>query len=245
MQAIQDKPLQTEIIEYTLARGATIQDKTNGLARVVFSESETLQHGQSCYNVYVRNKKVLYPTLGNLIFGSSVLIKLKLKNDLIKITEIDSEQTKTVMYANTKKCPGFSIYRNNKTGPAEEFVICSNYIPRELTLAEASQKVQNLPKSPEFAPILAVYNRYGVAVFGLDKNENKNILYWANPHEEHVKKINFKEMHYDELSIINSLDHHVSIRYLDRANRFLRGVISYTEPKVCFLKLENATFFDL
>ena len=245
MQATEGISVQIKINEYQLSGGATIRDKTNGLAKVIFSERETLQYGYSCYNIYIGDKKVLYPTAENLIFGKSVLIKLKLKNDLVKITEIDNEETKTVIYANTEKCPDFDTYINNKTGAIGEFVICSYYIPKNLTLLEASQKVKNFPKSDEFTIIFAVFNHYGVAVFGIDKNENKETLYWANPHEDHIKKIDFYKTRDGKFSTINSLDNHVSIKYIDLAIELLRGVLSYEESKLYFLKLEKAMLFDL
>lgn len=166
--------------EYQLKGEVTIRDKTNGMAKVIFSEELTKQYKKSAFEVFINNKKLIFPAFSNpssaprIFFTDSLTITLKLKDGFVKISEVDEKSAKTVFYVNTERCVGDIAYDTY------------TYIPKEVTLEEASMKMQNL-SDVKFEPIMAIYNRHGVAVFGIE-NE-KYALYWANPHEEKVKKM--------------------------------------------------------
>jgi hypothetical protein len=121
---------------FKLIEGVEVYDKANGIAKVKFAEVESYQRGEPCYNLYIGEKKV-YDFLGkNLLFRSSLAIKLKQVNNFIKITEIDSKKTKTFMYADTL---GKSfIYSNSDTGSHEKIEIVSliSYMPKKKTSTE-------------------------------------------------------------------------------------------------------------
>lgn len=62
-----------------------------------------------------------------------------------------------------------------------------NYRPREITLEEVEQKIKKLEIAlPHFVIETILYNRHGVAAFGLDLGKNMSFVIWANPSEERM-----------------------------------------------------------
>lgn len=170
-----------QINEYTLYRGrVTVQDKTDGIAKVVFA-TEYEHNEQPIYKITMNDKKLVFPTYSDpssapdfLTIGS-VKINFEKENGFITIRELGPENIETILYVNIRNCISDSAYNVYR------------YLPRKLTLREASQKMQNLSEFPEFTPKVAIYNRHGVAVFGHDGKDYA--LYWASPCEAKVKKL--------------------------------------------------------
>lgn len=83
----------------------------------------------------------------------------------------------------------FPSYKDERTDVRREFVIYSTFIPREITRDEARKKAAViLNNTTDFVPVAAGYNRYGVALYVLDKKKDYNCLYWAGPDDESVEK---------------------------------------------------------
>ncbi len=231
----------TQEIIYELKGGVKIVDKTNGIAKVVFSDEEAKEFSQPCYNVFVNSKKVLAPTSANLLFGNSEKITLKFHENLIKITEFDGTN-KTTVYANQKSSPFFHTYHTKKTDTFGEFVNYSLYIPKEVSMEEASEKIQALLSCVDCELLVAACNSHGVVAFGKDKKTNEFVLYWANPYESILKQVEFKKS-FDKMgkdSIVNSADNFLSLRYLDCANGIFQGLLNYEDEKIYFINNEEA-----
>jgi len=170
-----------QINEYNLEGGVVIRDKTNGIGKAIFSSELTEKHKTSVYQVFINNKKLVYPTCSdpgssmNILFGGSLNITFKQKGEFIKITEKD-ESSKSVFYVDFNK-------------PINKIAYAAyTYIPKEITEEDAMQKVESLRRDfPNFEGEIAIYNRHGVAVFGCDGNNYA--LYWAGPHQDKITKI--------------------------------------------------------
>ena len=106
--------LSSPLKEYTLMGGVTVQDKTDGLAKVIFSEF----HSQICqmptYKITIDDKPLVYYPyfysykMHELLFSNSIKITLEKIEDLIHITEEDPTGTSEV-YVNSE------IHDNNIT----------------------------------------------------------------------------------------------------------------------------------
>lgn len=167
-----------QVNEYRLEGGATVRDKTNGMARAIFSAELTSRYQKSAYEIFINNKQLIAPSrTDHLICAGCASITFKLKDLFIKITEVEvDEKSKSVLYVDSRKCINGAGY------------VAYSYIPKELTLEEAYKKIQNLSEFSDFKPDIAVYNSHGVAVFGWE-NHQGYALYWSRPDEENVKKI--------------------------------------------------------
>lgn len=211
-----------QINEYSLKGGVTIRDKTNGIAKAIFSEELAKLYQKPAYQIFINNKKIIFPTFSNpltdpdLTFTSSLRITFKLQDAFIKIIEVD-ETSKNVFYVDPRKAvfqdSAYDVY---------------TYIPKELTFHEASKKIQNLSEFKKFKPDMAAYNRHGVVVFGCEDGQGYTI-YWANPHEEKVKKIeNATCMRYRDggTSVAKSNDGTVHFRYLINKGFYLNAELA-------------------
>jgi hypothetical protein len=160
--------------KYQLEGGIRIRDKTEGIAQPVFSEALTKHFNAPTYEILINKKKLLRSCCNppvSLSFTKSFKMSFKPQDKFIKITSIDNEKGKAVLYVDQPKCaPHAYAYP---------------YLPKALTLEEATLKI---PLSlEEFKPSIGLYNEHGVAIFGTDGTGYA--LYWANPYEEKVKKI--------------------------------------------------------
>jgi hypothetical protein len=165
------------VTEY-LEKGATVCDKTNGVATVKFNPELSTKKKQSIYIVNVNKKKLIQPA-GDIkscyIFFNSVQFKLKIKEDFIKITERD-DKAKTVCYVNPNKCiegKAFHVFK---------------YLPKQLSAEEALQIAHTLSNFPNLNITKAVYNSHGLVVYGNDEKSKHRVL-WANPKEKILKKV--------------------------------------------------------
>lgn len=200
---------QVQVNEYKLDGGATVRDKTNGVARVSFCEDLTKELGQSAYRLLINDKKLIYPIYsrpsdGELIFVGSKKITIKATDTLFKISEVDSS-SRNVFYVDTT---------NDVKGVAYDTY---NYIPKDITEEEAKLKFRHLKEEyPDFKADIVAYNRHGVGVFGFEDSKGY-VLYWANPSEEKVQPIECAEaVRYRDggTSIAKSNDGFVNFRYL-------------------------------
>lgn len=177
----------------TLEGGATIHDRTDGLAKAVFLPEHADEEKKSVYRVLINDKQLSFLTVSSagamlnygsvneeiLFYGSkSFLFKFKSKNQnnkYFKIIEEDSS-SKTSIFVDLKK-----------TRDGETDYVGYLYKPKEITADCAMRKIKNLKTDfPDFKATRAAYNRHGVAVFGWVGE--RPVLYWASPQEERVKE---------------------------------------------------------
>ncbi len=215
------------INEYTLEGGVTIRDKTNGIGKAIFSSELTNLYRRPTYKILINNKQLISPTCSNpssnlyLIFAGSLKITFKHKNELIKITEVDAK-SKTILYVDPKK---------DVKGTAYDAYF---HMPMEISLENAIQKIQNIKTDfTNFKGEVAIYNRHGVAVFGWDNQIQNYALYWANPSEEKVKKIecfSCTRLQDRETYSAKSLDGNVNFRYLHGHPPYLNAELAVEIP---------------
>lgn|GEM_PF-6501978 len=199
--------------EYFLEGGVKIRDKTQGMGKAILSAELTDRHQTPVYHVLIHGKKLIFPTCPYPSSGESVAfmgsrkITFKQENGLIKIKEEVDESFKRVLYVNPKKVVDKVAYD------------AYSYPPMKISLESAMRKIQYINTDfPNFKEHLAAYNCHGVAVFGWDKDTQNYALYWANPHEEKVKKMECsvcESYPNDGSSLAKSKDGSVNFRYLD------------------------------
>ena len=114
-----------------------------------------------------------------LLFVGSKKITIIDMGKLFKITEIDSLEKQNEFYVDTSK-----DVRN-------EAYVVNTYMPKQdFTKEEARLKFSHLKQQSPYVDLdYAAYNRWGVRVFGYDREKTKYVLYWANPYEEKVKQL--------------------------------------------------------
>lgn len=227
--------IDSSYIDYGLEGGAVVCDKTNGIGKVIFEDGCISEKNKSTYQVFINDKKIIRPTCSNpsskecIIFRNSLKFSFKWKDGFIKITEKDA-QSKTIFYVDPKK---------DVDGIAYD---AYSYIPKEISLEDAKQKIQNIKADfPDFTGDIAIYNRHGVAVFGWDKNIKNYALYWANPYEEKVKPMTTSECQRFRdggTSFAKSTDGNVNFRYSHGKGSFLNAEAAVRID----LTYENVTF---
>lgn len=211
----------TQMKEYKLKGGVTIHDKTEGIAKAVFSPELSLKSREPAYEIFIYKKKLALPIWScplldrNVVFTGSKSIAFKQKDAFIKFIEVDSEGRRTVLYVDPKKpIEGKAYY-------------VYSYFPREMELGEAIQKVKDLETNfPDFKSDIAIYNRHGVAVFGWNVKDQTLALYWASPCQKKLEKIpcsTFEQKRDGGTSIAKSEDGCVHFRYLFGKGQYLNG----------------------
>jgi hypothetical protein len=176
-----DIKFKTYFINSTLyENGVEICDGTNGSVQI--KETKNNQ-----YEITINNKILIFPTNtkasdGTVFFSNSKKITFtqEINNDevtLIKITEIDSEDT-NIFYVDPNNTPlddiAYDLY---------------NYKPEKIKMESAIEKIIKLVKENKvFKADILMYNRHGIAAFGWDTNEKKYALYYGNPQCEKLEK---------------------------------------------------------
>jgi len=203
---------------YQIDGGATIRDKTQGVAKAVFSANYAAEHQAPAYLIYVNEKKIIWPQAPNvkkqsdLVLLNSVTITFnKIDNNVFKISELD-ETDKHVIYVDTSRCIDNEAY------------CFYEFIPKQLTLEESSLKVAEFFGSVEFHPYAIAFNQFGVVALGM---ENEQLtLYWAKPQEEQLKKIQCIDsvrLKYPGKIIMRADEGDIDFRYESGKGYFLNG----------------------
>ncbi len=163
----------------TLPSGLAVYDKTTSMTcTVTYLPDESTRKGRTCYNLTVNGKKLIRQTgFSELVFTRSRSMKFEqvgVEGKILQITEKDETNT-LVLYVDTSKLvDGVAYY-------------ALTYLPQELSLGQAVQRIQNLTLFPDFKPEAAVYCNRGVVVFG--KNSQGYAIFWAKPQQEEVVSI--------------------------------------------------------
>lgn len=174
-----------EKVTHLLEGGVTISDRTNGIATATFSKEHSKKN-HPVYSVSIQNKKLISPTFLNVAkeqfyFSNSIKIQLKKENGFIRIKERDTQAILT-LYVDPDK-------------PVENMAyVVYPYMPQEVKLTQANQKILKLKaQAPHFKGYVALYNRHGIGVFGLENEKGRYgeeyALYYARPNEQTLQKI--------------------------------------------------------
>jgi hypothetical protein len=175
------KPENSQAYEEYDLEDVKIRDKTKGVAIITLLKKDE----ENGYQPLIKGKKVTFPTVLNpalldspfFYMEKSKQITLKFEQTFLKITEIDANG-KTKYYVNVK---GFGV-RNCA-------YYAFPYMPKEIKLEEANEKLQALSKkNPDFKWVVAAFNSHGVVASRLNE-KNQYEIYWANPEEEHMQFI--------------------------------------------------------
>lgn len=156
-------PSRPQFQNYTLAGGATVSDRTDQLARIVFCTQT------DPYKIFINGRYIYAAFCGSRHFTFEMKDSL-----LVKITEID--QTGPHVY-----------YVGTNPHDSKSYKLFFGYFPKELTLEEAKAKLS--PFSEGFVPDTILYNHHGVVVIGINRSQNRYELYRAFPNDTNVHPV--------------------------------------------------------
>jgi len=157
--------------DYTLG-GLEVRNQTEQQCRAVPREV------REEYNIFINGKDIVIPNTNTVVvFGGSRAITFEKVGEYIKITEKDSNQQETVMYAEAHpEAHKPSVHADD---PYEVY----DYLPHTPTAREIEQKIHALTEQhPELKVQQIFANRHGIVFVG-EMPDQKKVTLWTAPSE--------------------------------------------------------------
>lgn len=202
--------------EFQINGKLTLIDNTiSGVGKALFSPEKTEEYKVWTHAVFINDKYLIFPTSADCIFfKGSTKIQIEEKKEYFIVTEW-VENNKKVLYVDSKKVINKVAY------------IAYSYMPMIVSHDMALKKTLNLPKDyPNFKIQIAVYNRHGVALFGIDTKKSDFALCWASPSDKNVQMIECSQCERvmgGETAIAKAKDGKVSFNFLNEIDHSLNG----------------------
>ncbi|CDZ81621.1 hypothetical protein BN1013_02157 [Candidatus Rubidus massiliensis] len=195
--------------EYCLRDGLIIKDKADGIANIK-------RVGENEYSITIKGKKLILPTCSDIMkekvtFTDSKKFTFMRDGDFLMIKETDTE--------------GKNTYFVDVTLVVHDIAYdVFSYKPSPLTKNLALQKIEATPLDGVL-PLLQVYNRHGVAVFG--KKLDKYYLFWATPNEINLKNVSLEEGIYLRNGEVSAKGTNYMVYLKSRCKNFVSGEKEY------------------
>lgn len=196
--------------EYSLRDGLLVKDKADGIASVN-------KISQNTYALTVNGKKLLLPTCSDVnneevAFSDSKKFTFIREDNFLVIKETDRD--------------GKNTYFVDVTLAVHDIAYdLFSYKPSPMTKTIALEKIAATPLEG-MQPLLQVYNRHGVAVFG-QKSEQYQ-LYWGPSNEKQLKNIPLQEAIFLRNGEVTAKGTNCMVYLKSRCKNFVSGEKNYS-----------------